>query len=723
MFLLPTRRCICGICCLLLTTQVPDLRWLLSERTAVGQALRGVMMYHDWLAAFVWDGYPILTRQATTLFVTLLGVMLGNSVLLDSGITAVGQAFLALLLLLPVRGAVSLLFRYAPKRDPRAASAARSPAAKYHAAAANPLGAPSGAAAEGRNPLAAVAGPPELVTGQPIGKVQTELAIDESAGPGLAKGRRPGTAGRDRHGIVTGTTPTPGGLLDGAEPSGSSGDDADASLDVLPQFKPKLKKLRRTSAASRGSRPSSGGSLVPGTPALADGEDSSPEQEEDAADPWAAARNSLMQRIRVPRPRSGAAVVSGPGPRSVPQLGIPVNLSRPGSAGGRPGSTGGRPGSANGRVGTPPSDFSRPGTPPPDRPGSNESGRKSSRPVTPVSPHPSGAMPFNPPIPVPAGALPSDFSRPGTPPPDRPGSNESGRKGSRPVTPVSPHPSGAMPFNPPIPVPAGAVPAGAQTPRSQTPPPRSPLGPAPVDGARPVTPPPPITPQPGAPPLPVPPGLALPEGTIIPAGLTLPAGLGLAAGGLARPGSGGPRPGSGGARPGSGGRPTSAQDRPMSGSSLASTNADTDRTVSRAPPGGGLMSLLRKDSVKKDKVGACLDPSSSPTPYCPVSLPPTAPPPPPTHPLHHPWDNEGQQVDGAERLLGRRGRRKGGSVNRSVPAVFQGPKTRWDGENWLAPGGGGGGHGCRLKEGGGGVWEMDTCDRTYVWSSLAAFLF
>ena len=27
----------------------------------------------------------------------------------------------------------------------------------------------------------------------------------------------------------------------------------------------------------------------------------------------------------------------------------------------------------------------------------------------------------------------------------------------------------------------------------------------------------------------------------------------------------------------------------------------------------------------------------------------------------------------------------------------------------------GGGHGCRLKEGG-GVWEMDTCDRTYVWS-------
>ena len=33
-----------------------------------------------------------------------------------------------------------------------------------------------------------------------------------------------------------------------------------------------------------------------------------------------------------------------------------------------------------------------------------------------------------------------------------------------------------------------------------------------------------------------------------------------------------------------------------------------------------------------------------------------------------------------------------------------------------------GGHGCRLKEGGGG-WEMDTCDRTYVWSSLSAFFF
>ena len=42
-----------------------------------------------------------------------------------------------------------------------------------------------------------------------------------------------------------------------------------------------------------------------------------------------------------------------------------------------------------------------------------------------------------------------------------------------------------------------------------------------------------------------------------------------------------------------------------------------------------------------------------------------------------------------------------------------------DGENWLAPVGG---HGCRLKEGG-GVWEMDTCDRTYVWSSLSAFFF
>ena len=43
-----------------------------------------------------------------------------------------------------------------------------------------------------------------------------------------------------------------------------------------------------------------------------------------------------------------------------------------------------------------------------------------------------------------------------------------------------------------------------------------------------------------------------------------------------------------------------------------------------------------------------------------------------------------------------------------------------DGENWLAPGGG---HGCRLKEGGGRVWEMDTCDRTYVLSSLSAFFF
>ena len=37
----------------------------------------------------------------------------------------------------------------------------------------------------------------------------------------------------------------------------------------------------------------------------------------------------------------------------------------------------------------------------------------------------------------------------------------------------------------------------------------------------------------------------------------------------------------------------------------------------------------------------------------------------------------------------------------------------------LRPGGG-----SRLSpEGGGGVWEMDTCDRTYVWSSLSAFFF
>ena len=34
---------------------------------------------------------------------------------------------------------------------------------------------------------------------------------------------------------------------------------------------------------------------------------------------------------------------------------------------------------------------------------------------------------------------------------------------------------------------------------------------------------------------------------------------------------------------------------------------------------------------------------------------------------------------------------------------------------------GGGGHGCRLKEGGGG-WETDIFDRTYVWSSLSALL-
>ena len=55
----------------------------------------------------------------------------------------------------------------------------------------------------------------------------------------------------------------------------------------------------------------------------------------------------------------------------------------------------------------------------------------------------------------------------------------------------------------------------------------------------------------------------------------------------------------------------------------------------------------------------------------------------------------------------------------SCPANTHTPtRASWDGENWLAPGGG---HGCRLKEGGGGVWEMDICDRTYVWSSLSAF--
>ena len=35
---------------------------------------------------------------------------------------------------------------------------------------------------------------------------------------------------------------------------------------------------------------------------------------------------------------------------------------------------------------------------------------------------------------------------------------------------------------------------------------------------------------------------------------------------------------------------------------------------------------------------------------------------------------------------------------------------------------GGGGHGCRLKEGG-GVWEMDTCDRTYACMVLIVSLF
>ena len=41
------------------------------------------------------------------------------------------------------------------------------------------------------------------------------------------------------------------------------------------------------------------------------------------------------------------------------------------------------------------------------------------------------------------------------------------------------------------------------------------------------------------------------------------------------------------------------------------------------------------------------------------------------------------------------------------------------GEIGLRPGGGGG---SRLSPegGGGGGWEMDTCDRTYVWSSLSA---
>ena len=52
------------------------------------------------------------------------------------------------------------------------------------------------------------------------------------------------------------------------------------------------------------------------------------------------------------------------------------------------------------------------------------------------------------------------------------------------------------------------------------------------------------------------------------------------------------------------------------------------------------------------------------------------------------------------------------------PDCIDGPWYR-DGENWLAPRGG-----SRLSpEGGWGVWEMDTCDRTYVWSSLSGFFF
>ena len=70
-----------------------------------------------------------------------------------------------------------------------------------------------------------------------------------------------------------------------------------------------------------------------------------------------------------------------------------------------------------------------------------------------------------------------------------------------------------------------------------------------------------------------------------------------------------------------------------------------------------------------------------------------------------------------------RHRRPGASRGRDehgvAAATRSGTSTGW-GKLACARGGGGGGHRCRLKEGGG--WEMDTCDRTYVWSSLSAVL-
>uniref|UniRef100_A0A7S1IPA1 Uncharacterized protein n=1 Tax=Eutreptiella gymnastica TaxID=73025 RepID=A0A7S1IPA1_9EUGL len=364
--------------------KLPNLRYLISDHTALGAALRDVMMYHDWLAFLVWDTYPIVTRHSTVLYVTVMGAMLGNAVLVDTHLDPVSQALIAVLMLMPVRFVISSLFRYAPKRDPRAK--VQRPTAPATLTGLNPLGKPSSlrtTKAHG-NPLtgpgrarpaaAAVQQPaPESPEG-PESDAEADWSGADSPGPELrvedpleqqrARGAaRPSIDSRAQmYSVARGTAyetsdededqlarPTRASPPSGGSPVGDG------------------KKFRRTqrkagsqgesqssSSGSGGSGPRAGsaGPLRPSLRPQRQEGDWEPETrgapntkgfDLDQADPWTDARNSLMQRVRVPRPRGNTGQVpelAAPGVRSMPQLGIPIatSHSRPSSGIMRPGS-------------------------------------------------------------------------------------------------------------------------------------------------------------------------------------------------------------------------------------------------------------------------------------------------------------------------------------------------------------------------------------------------
>eukprot|EP00667_Euglena_gracilis_P000703 EG_transcript_702 len=264
---------------------LPDLRWLLPAKETLAEKARRVLQYHDWLAFFIWEAYPILTRQVTVIYVTVMGAMLGNVVFLDSALNPFTQALCAALMLLPARGVVSLLFRYAPTRLRREAKASRAVSFPAHPQPAegvpNPLGKPS-QTAEKKNPLKRPDSHGTLTVKDTPEAVAAPQGPQSPQGP-PAQPRPPDTAD-----LSSGSFSDPD--LDGLQTASSVG---------------KAKKMRRT-----GSQRLRLGTLPPPArrpPSAGDDGDWEPEPEaepssiaDSEADPWTAARNTLMQRIQVP---------------------------------------------------------------------------------------------------------------------------------------------------------------------------------------------------------------------------------------------------------------------------------------------------------------------------------------------------------------------------------------------------------------------------------------